>query len=62
MSMQTAMRNYLRYKMARWERRRTEKFISSLPAEIQKDIGWPADERRRRVSGDVQDSLWERRW
>jgi len=32
---------YLRRRAAMWKRRRTERFISSLPPEIQKDIGWP---------------------
>ncbi|MDZ5698215.1 hypothetical protein [Chelativorans sp. M5D2P16] len=62
MSVQAAMLDYLRHRMALWERRRTEKFISNLPAEIQKDIGWPAAESRRRIPRQVRDSFWERRW
>lgn len=26
-----------------WERRRTARFISSLPREVRKDIGWPGN-------------------
>ncbi|MCT8997018.1 hypothetical protein [Chelativorans intermedius] len=57
MSVQTAIRDYLSRRIARWERRRTERFIRNLPLEIRKDIGWPDGATRR-----AEDALWERRW
>ncbi|MCT7375244.1 hypothetical protein N5A92_09385 [Chelativorans sp. EGI FJ00035] len=61
MSVQTAVSNYLRRRIALWERQRTDRFISNLPLEIQKDIGWPGGETRR-APLRTKDSLWERRW
>jgi hypothetical protein len=29
-----------------WRRRETEKLLEALPADIRKDIGWPANEPR----------------
>lgn len=40
MSVHTAVREFVRRRVARWEHQRTERYISSLPLEIQKDIGW----------------------
>jgi len=47
MFIHASLTQYLRRRAAIWRRRRTERFISSLPPEIQKDIGWPADARAR---------------
>lgn len=62
MSVQAAISDYLRHRVALWERRRTEKYIRNRPAEIQKDIGWPAADGRRHIPRNVRDSFWERRW
>ncbi|MET3585001.1 hypothetical protein ABID21_001102 [Pseudorhizobium tarimense] len=32
---------------AEWRHRRTERMLESLPAEIRKDIGWPAADTPR---------------
>ncbi|WP_159586619.1 hypothetical protein [Chelativorans xinjiangense] len=61
MSVQATVSNYLRRRIALWERRRTDRFIRNLPLEIQKDIGWP-DGGTRRARVHSKDSLWERRW
>jgi len=42
MHFQASLTEYMRRRAALWRRRRTERFISSLPTEIQKDIGWPS--------------------
>lgn len=34
------LKDYLRRGRALWRRRRIERYISSLPLEIRKDIGW----------------------
>lgn len=61
MSVHTVVSDYLRRRVALWERRRTERFVRNLPLEIQKDIGWSdSDARRRRLK--ERESLWERRW
>ncbi|WP_309085824.1 hypothetical protein [Chelativorans sp.] len=40
-----SLTDYLQRRAAAWRRRRTERYISSLPPEIQKDIGWPSGNR-----------------
>lgn len=62
MSVHAAVTEYLRRRVALWERRRTERFISNLPLEVRKDIGWPSDETPARTVARMQNSLWERRW
>ncbi|WP_034658645.1 hypothetical protein [Chelativorans sp. J32] len=42
MPFRASLTAYMRRRAALWRRRRTERFISNLPAEIQKDIGWPS--------------------
>lgn len=42
MTIHASMTEYLRRRAAHWRRRRTARYISNLPLEIQKDIGWPA--------------------
>ena len=63
MSVRTAIRKYLHSRAARWERRRTERYISSLPLEIQKDIGWRLGQSPDQPGpAHPRDSLFERRW
>lgn len=61
MSVHAAVSDYLRRRITLWERRRTERFIHNLPAEIQKDIGWPDGGTRRRQLARARESLQERR-
>ncbi|WP_041544645.1 MULTISPECIES: hypothetical protein [Chelativorans] len=42
MPVRASLTEYLRHYAALWRRRRAERLISSLPPEIQKDIGWPS--------------------
>lgn len=34
--------------VAEWRHRRTERLLEGLPAEIRKDIGWPARDSQKR--------------
>ncbi|MBP1851204.1 hypothetical protein [Rhizobium halophytocola] len=39
-------------RVAEWrQRRRTNRVVSSLPMDLQKDIGWPGGYQRRDVDG-----------
>lgn len=41
MTQQRTITGSLRNFLKNWERRRTARFIASLPPELRKDIGWP---------------------
>ncbi len=62
MTVQTRITNYLRRRAALWERRRTERYIRNLPAEVQKDIGWPGSDNNRPSHQQAPLSQWEHRW
>jgi hypothetical protein len=62
MSIQHSVTEYLRRRAAIWRRRRTERFISALPAEIQKDIGWPGGSEPVRGSRRRKQSAAEPPW
>lgn len=42
MSVFTRVNHYVRHYRTALNRRRTERLIGTLPAEIRKDIGWPS--------------------
>ena len=62
MSVRSQVTDYLRYRVAIWRQRRSERYVSSLPVEIRKDIGWPGGGIPEHRQGQPQNSLWERRW
>ncbi|UUP16042.1 hypothetical protein [Nitratireductor thuwali] len=62
MTIHTRITSYLRRRAALWERRRTERFIQNLPAEVQKDIGWPGSDNGRSSNQQASLSHWEHRW
>jgi len=37
--------SFLERQRLRWRQRQTERTLQSLPAELQKDIGWPTNSR-----------------
>ncbi|WEX11423.1 hypothetical protein [Chelativorans sp. AA-79] len=62
MSIRASVTEYLRRRAAIWRRRRTERYISSLPIEIRKDIGWPGNGSAGRGAGRTFHPDLEPQW